>query len=210
VSNEEYPYDEDEFDVLGADRTPQGVHRAPVSRWRQLLPFVAVIVLAPLLAYVGVTALSGGFGDDDEPAATPTEPEEPPAEEDEADGENGDNAENGENGEENGDPTEDPEEETETPDPDLDLSVPVYVLNGTPTVGVAGGAAEVLTEDGWTNVNTSDYNLAQPENTEMYYNNADLAEEAEAVGEALEIEDIYENADAASAGIVIVLRPDFQ
>lgn len=207
MSEQEYPYDEDEFDVLGADRTPQGVHRAPVPRWRQLLPFVLVIVLAPLLAFAGVRALSGG-GDDD-PAATPTPTVTEEATED--DGENGEEGENGdEDGEEAENGEEEPtEEETDVDEADLDRTVPIYVLNGTSTGGVAGSAAEALTNDGWTNVSASDYNRAQPTNTEIYYNNAELAEEAESVASTLGIEPLFENANAASAGIVIVLREDF-
>lgn len=207
MSEQEYPYDGDEFDVLGADRTPQGVHRAPVPRWRQLLPFLVVIVLAPLLAFAGVRALSGG--DDGDQAATPTPTVTEEVTEDDGEDENGEADENGEDeGEQNGE--EDPtEEETDVEDANLDRTVPIYVLNGTSTAGVAGTAADVLTEDGWANVSASDYNRAQPTNSEIYYNNAELAEEAESVAAALGIEPLYENASAASSGIVIVLRPDF-
>ena len=55
----DYPFPEDEFDVAGAGRVPEGVHRAPRPRWRVLLPFVIVVLLGPVLAYAGVSYLAG-------------------------------------------------------------------------------------------------------------------------------------------------------
>lgn len=223
MSRQDYPYEEDEFDVLGADRTPQGVHRAPVSRWRQLLPFAVVIVLAPLLAWVGVSALSGNFGGDaeDPPPVTATEEQDGEGEDgegaagEEADGE-GTETDDGaaeENGtEENGTDETDDAEETEEPtdeELDLDRNVRVLVLNGTSTAGLAGSAANVLTTEGWTNTATADYGQAQPAVTTLYYHDALVAEEAEAVAADLGIEATVESASAASQGVVIVLRDDF-
>ena len=221
MSREDYPYDEDEFDVLGADRTPQGVHRAPVPRWRQLLPFAVVIVLAPLLAWVGVSALSGDFGSDDPdspPAATePADPEDEATEpEDEA-------TDPDDEATEPEDEATDPDDEATQPDDeategededavdetDLDREVRVLILNGTATAGLAGGAAEVLTAEGWTNLSTADYGQAQPTVTTLYYHDAMVAEEAEAVAQDLGITETVESASAASQGVVIVLRDDF-
>ena len=222
MSREDYPYEEDEFDVLGADRTPQGVHRAPVPRWRQLLPFAVVIVLAPLLAWVGVSALSGNFGGDSEetpPAATATEEQDADGEgsddEEAGDETDGEATETDDGADENGtDEETDGPDETETDDADeedlnLDRAVRVLVLNGTSTPGLAGSAAEVLSTEGWENTSTADYGQAQPTVTTLYYHDALVAEEAEAVADDLGIEATVESASAASQGVVIVLRDDF-
>jgi len=226
VSREDYPYEEDEFDVLGADRTPQGVHRAPVPRWRQLLPFAVVIVLAPLLAWVGVSALSGNFGDDSEetpPAATATEEQDAngEGEGDGADGAQGGEETDGEATETDDDAADENGTEEETGDADeteaaddeedldLDRAVRVLVLNGTSTPGLAGSAADALTNEGWQNTSTADYGQAQPTVTTLYYHDALVAEEAEAVADDLGIEATVESASAASQGVVIVLRDDF-
>lgn len=218
MSRQDYPYDEDEFDILGADRTPQGVHRAPVPRWRQLLPFAIVIVLAPLLAWAGVSALSGDFGsepedtppavtepaedDDGEEPADPDGTDEDPGAEDAPDGdEDPGETENG---------TEEPDDGATDDEADVDRNVPVLILNGTTTVGLAGSTAEALNADGWTNTSTADYGQAQPSVTTLYYHDALVAEEAEAVAAELGIAETVESASAASAGLVIVLRPDFQ
>ncbi|MGC0249333.1 LytR C-terminal domain-containing protein [Pseudactinotalea sp. Z1748] len=225
MSRQDYPYDEDEFDVLGADRTPQGVHRAPVPRWRQLLPFAIVIVVAPLLAWAGVSILSGNFGSEPDPTPAVTATEDQTEEETEGengDGENGtdpesteeDEPENGdgENGtdEDNGEAGDEATEEDPTDDPvDLDRDVRILILNGAGVAGIAGSTAETLNNEGWTNTSTADYGQALPTDTTLYYHDAQVAEEAEAVAADLGIEATVESASAASSGIVIVLRPDF-
>jgi hypothetical protein len=203
VSNRDYPHSEDEFDALGADRTPQGVHRAQQSRWRQLLPFILVIILAPTLAFGAVRLLSGGFGGGDDPTGAPTtttdagEPtptdgatEEPtttqPTEE----------------------PTEEPTDEPGAEPADLDRDLSVYVLNGAGISGLAGEAAEVLTEDGWTTVTPDNYSRQLPTASAVFYTSEDMAEEAAAVGELLSVTDLIEDSSAASNGIVVVLRDD--
>src|SRR5699024_9702900 len=105
-----------------------------------------------------------------------------------------------------GDATEDDDAADEA---DLDRDVRVLVLNGTATPGLAGGAAEVLTEEGWTNLSTADYGQAQPTVTTLYYHDAMVADEAEAVAQDLGITETVESASAASQGVVIVLRDDF-
>ncbi|WP_420110526.1 LytR C-terminal domain-containing protein [Pseudactinotalea sp.] len=196
MSRDDYPYPEDEFDTLGADRTPQGVHRAPLSRWRKLLPFIIVLVLAPTLAFVAVRALSGGDGEDPpttagETTAEPTtdaEPTDEPTSEDE--------------------PTE--EETTEEPAADLDYTIQVWVLNGSGVSGLAADTVEVLIADGWEGANAADYSRPQPSGTTLFYDNADQAEEAAAVGDLLGITNLVENSSAAAGDIVIVLRAGFE
>ncbi|MDD9205074.1 hypothetical protein PU560_01175, partial [Georgenia sp. 10Sc9-8] len=78
MSKEQYDYPEDEFDVAGRNRGPNGAHRTPRPLWRALLPFLVVLVAAPLLAW-GLVTLIGG---QDEPAPQATsQAEEEPAEE---------------------------------------------------------------------------------------------------------------------------------
>lgn len=202
MSRDDYPYPEDEFDTLGADRTPQGVHRAPLPRWRQLLPFLIVLVLAPTLAFVAVRAVTGGddVGAGTDPTTTVTTEAEP------TDDESGGEAET--TGSEEPSDTES-SDETTTPDADLDYSTTIWVLNGSGVAGLAAETATVLADAGWEDTNGADYNRAQPSATTLFYDNAGQAEEAEAVAEQLGITAVVENADAAAGDIVIVLRSDF-
>jgi len=201
-SREDYPYPEDEFDVLGADRVPQGVHRAPLPRWRQLLPFLIVLVLAPTLAFVAVRALSGDDGDPS--AGGPATSQEPTSEETTA--EAGDEETTTDPG------TDEPSTEepsSEEPGTEVDRSIQIWVLNGSGVGGLAADTVAVLEEDGWLDANAADYGRAQPSSTTLFYDNPDQAEAAEAVGELLGITNLVESSDAADGDIVIVLRGDF-
>lgn len=195
-SRDDYPYPEDEFDALGRDRTPQGVHRAPLPRWRQLLPFLIVLILAPTLALVAVRVLSGGEpGAAQGPTTAPSSQESTTAEETTTE-----------------EPSETPStaETTETTPPaDLDLSTQIWVLNGSGVSGLAADTVAVLEENGWQDANADDYGSSLPTETTLFYDNADQAEEAQAVGEQLGITTLVESSDAADGDIVIVLRADF-
>lgn len=200
----EYP--EDEFDVAGRERGPEGVHREPRSLLRALAPFLAVIVIMPLLAW-GVVSLMSDDGDQqaDDPPATQVEPTTEP--EDEA-------TETEDTTEEPA--TEDTEEATEEDTEeeglggDVVLTTSVSVLNGAGVSGIAGEQATVLEEEGFTSVGAADYGASAPDVTTIYYRNADLAPTAEAIGELLGIDNVVELASATqNVEIAVVLRPDF-
>lgn len=199
MAKRDYPYPEDEFDSLGAGRVPQGVHRAPASRWRTLLPFLLVLILAPTLAYLGVSYLSNQGSSSSTSTASPTasesvapeettEPEETAAPEE----------------------TESPEPEPEpTPEANVIRDAEIFVLNGAGVAGLAATASDKLTEDGFTDVTPDDYGSRLPTVSTVYYNNADLADTAQQVGSVLGITQLVELADATDS-IAVVLRGDYQ
>ena len=89
------------------------------------------------------------------------------------------------------------------------LDAPVAVLNGAGIAGIAGRTADRLTEAGFTAVTAGNYASAQPTNTTIYYNNAELAPTAQAIGVELGIDLMVELASATDS-LVVVLRGDFQ
>ena len=194
----DYSFAEDEFDAAGQSRQPEGVHRAPRPRWRALLPYVIVVLLAPVLAYVGVSYLAG----QDDPVgsgvtASPT---------DDAGGQAPDVQGN--------DPArvEQEPEPSPAPTPELpaaDRTVAVLALNGTGTGGLAGGAAERLRKDGFTAVTTGNARSSVPTATTVYYQDGDLAASARRVAAVLGIARVVENA-SATPSIAVVLRSDYQ
>jgi hypothetical protein len=197
VAKRDYPYPEDEFDSLGADRVPQGVHRAPPSRWRTLLPFILVLILAPALAYLGVSYLSNQGSPASSSTTTPTAPESVAPEETATPEETAAPEE-----------TESPEPEP-TPEANVIRDAQIFVLNGAGVAGLAGGAADKLTADGFTNVTPDDYGSRLPTVSTVYYNNADLADTAQQVGAVLGIAQLVELADATDS-IAVVLRRDYE
>ena len=172
--------------------------------WRHALPFVVVLLLAPVLAFGVVQVWSQEAGPNSD--STPTAGTDESA----ADG-SGDGGEepSGDAGEETDSASESPEEEETTPEDDLDRDLGVWVLNGSATVGLAGEVAGQLEDGDWTNIDTADYSRELPTESAIFYTTAEMAEEAEAIGEELGISALYEDPDAASNGVVIVLRSDF-
>lgn len=218
MSKEEYPYPDDEFDSLGADRVPQGVHREPTPKWRQWLPYLLVLILVPLLTFGVVRYFAGSTDSAPEPtvqeSATPTDDaaeQDDAATEEPEEGESADGAEAnseaaaGESEEENPDSQENGEEEDE----ELDYSTRVLVLNGARVQGMAGQVSTALSQDGWLRTQADNYQYAAPTVTTLYYTSEDYASEAREVAQRLGIDSLVEDAGAASDGIVIVLRADF-
>lgn len=201
MAKQDYPFPEDEFDVLGADRVPRGVHRTPQPRWRALLPFVVVLILAPMLAYLGVSYLANlGSSSSSSAAATasptPSETvaEETPAAEETPTEET---------------PTEEPVE-TPTPEPvDLQRDAAIFVLNGAGIDGLGADAVARLESDGFTTVSALNYSRSAPTASTVYYNNADLAATAGQVAEVLGVENVLE-LESATDSIAVVLREELQ
>jgi hypothetical protein len=210
VSTPHEDYPEDEFDVAGRDRTPQGVHRGPRSLLRTLLPIVAVVVLAPLLAWGAISLL----GDSGEPAPTASSPaaqqtvepsggaSEPGAPEAPADGSE----------EPSGEATSEAPTEEETsgePAGEVQYGTAIAVLNGAGINGLASDVVGTLAGEGFTGGVADDYTSNAPATTTLYYNNPELQATAEEVASILNIGTVVESSSATQA-IAIVLRPDYQ
>lgn len=201
--DDDYPYPEDEFDALGADRAPLGAHRAPMPRWRQLLPFLIVLVLAPTLAFVAVRVWSGGGGDPSggdpsQTTAAETSTESTGAETEEPTSQ-----------EPTSEETTTEAATTEDPTGDLDMSIQIWVLNGSGVAGLAADTVAVLESAGWQDANAADYGSSVPSSTTIFYDNADQGDEAQAIGDELGVSTLVESSDAADGDIVLVLRSDF-
>lgn len=196
-----YPPDEFDVDVL-ADDVPHGVHRAPRSALARWWPLLVALVLCPLLAFGFVSWLNSWEGRpdveipilaDDEPAdETPTPT---PTGTDEADDETGTT------------PTPTSTPTATLPEPDLDRTVEVY--NSTLTSGLAGNAAGVLEDAGFSQVAALNWQTDPPSTTTVFYPDEDDAGTAQEVADALGIETVEESADVGDA-VVVVLTDDFE
>lgn len=201
VSKADYPYPDDEFDAPPDPTAPRGVHRAPRSAWSRWWPFLAVLVLAPALAY-GIVAfatrggdlpLSSGGSDADDPATpTATAPATPGGD---ATGEATEPA-----GEEPDEPTEDP---TTSVPPDFSTTVTVY--NAAGIQGLAAKGAERLEAAGFTEVVPTNFTGTKPDTSTVYYATEDDATTASVVASALGIDAVQLDPAQAPSGVVVVL-----
>lgn len=209
MSKGSYPYPEDEFDAAEDLDGPRGVHRAPRSRWRALLPFAVVLVVfaglgAGVLLYLANSdvTLPAGLGSGttagDDAGDGTTEGEGDPAAEE--GGEATDPAEGG--------AAEEPPA-SEPPAPAPDLASPVTVFNAAKVAGLAGETAETLTSAGFTAVDTGNHTGAGVDGTTVFYATEAQRVTAEAVAQALGITQVLPSATEAADGIAVVLEADF-
>ncbi|MDX5318727.1 MAG: LytR C-terminal domain-containing protein [Actinomycetes bacterium] len=199
-------YPEDEFDIAARNRGPKGVHRQAESTFRRLLPFLVVIVAAPLLAW-GVLSLLNEDGDGGAPVASPAASPTTPSPTDGSTGEP--TTTPTATATASAEPTPSPEPSPTPTESAVQFDAPVAVLNGAGVAGIAGRTADRLTAAGFTAVTPGNYASAQPTATTIFYNNAELAETAQAIGAELGIDLLVELASATDS-VVVVLRGDFQ
>ena len=210
-------YPEDEFDLAAKDRGPKGVHRPAEKLSRKLLPWIVVILAAPLLAWGAIELIGGGSDSETSPTAASTSAEQgtdassasdaPTTESAEPTTESAEpTTESAEPTTESAEPTT--AEETTEPEPAVEYATPISVLNGAGVSGLAGRVSETLTAAGFTAVTAGNYQSAQPTTSAVFYRTGELADTAQAVADELGITAVSQ-LDSASADIVVVLRSDF-
>ncbi|MCL3861516.1 LytR C-terminal domain-containing protein [Actinotalea sp. K2] len=200
MSKARYPHPQDEFDVVSDG--PRGSHRAPRSAVTRWWPFLAVLVVLPVLAYGLVTWWSDWDGSpdslpsvftQDEPSEAPETTDDPTAEEP---------------GEAAEDPVVEEPVEPEVPAPDVDLARAVQVMNGTGASGLAAGGRERLEAAGFTAVTTGNWQ-ERPDVSVVYYPTEQDVTTAQTVAASLGITTVEESAEIAGDVVTAVLAADY-
>ena len=201
--SEQHP--RDEFDDV-PDDGPVGVHRKPRSPWQSVLPFLIVLIVVPLLAW-GVTAIVKGKPSNEAapPAQSQGEVEVeqsapapvPPAEEEGPTGLPEDLSDEGADPEPGGEPAVEPAP--------VDFAASVAVLNASGINGLAGSVTTVLQDAGFANAWAGNSSDAVTTSNTVYYRDASLRSTAEAVGNAIGVATLVENAEAVGDGPITVL-----
>lgn len=173
-------YEEDEFDRAAATQ-PAGAHRQPVSRLKLAWPFLAAIILAPLLAWGAVTLF---FGNSTAKEATPSPTATETAQETQS-------------------PTTDPTAERG--------KTPVTVYNAVGVQGLAGRAAEKLKAEGFTNVNPTNAAARGITASTVYYARPSMKAAAEDAAKILGIAAVTEKPQNFQMpdGVVVYLLKDY-
>ncbi len=195
MSKAAYPYPPDEFDAASDPDAPRGVHRAPRSAWSRWWPFVAVVVIVPLLAWGTVTLLGqrgqlpdlpAGLGGSSS-AAPSDQPSDAPTATDAA-------------------PTSAAPAPTTAAAPAPQLGTPVSVLNGSGISGLAKKVGDELTAVGFTAVTAGNATSGTPTASTVFYGTDDLAATAQLVASTIKVSTVVKSAIEAPAGITVVLR----
>lgn len=190
-------YPPDEFDVEYETGQRRGAHRTATPAVLEQLPYLVVALVAVVAVVAAFGLLTGG---DDPPAAagstTPTASE--PATSDPT---GTDPA-----------PTTEPPASTEppptsaAPEPTADRSVPLVVLNGTSTSGLAADVGDELEELGWTIGTVGNADDKPVETTVVLYSAADHQVTAEAL--AADLDAVAELDEDAPGDVVVVIGTD--
>lgn len=188
----------DEFDVEDPGTGRRGAHRAKPNPLVAVVPLVLVTVAVAAIIVGAMTMLGGTQtpsagvpGADVEVPSQSATGAVPPAEPG---------------------PSQAPSESVPPtppaePEPTLDLSVPVSVLNGTSTSGLAAAATEALTAAGYNVVSTDNFD-GEPPPTTVYYSTDDAVGTAEAIAAELGAGQT-ELDDSRGEGVVVVLGDDY-
>lgn len=192
VSKADTHYAEDEFDVPNPEAA-RGVHRAPRSAWSRWWPFVAVLVVAPLVAY-GLVTLAANQGD--LPTSGSSQGTDPSA---------SDGATAPADGATDGTGETAP---AEPEAPAVNMAASIEVLNAAKISGLAGDQAKKLTDAGFTAVTTGNFTGTAPADSVIYYASEDLAPTAQLVATTLGVPTATLSAADAGTGISVVLASD--
>ena len=159
MSKASYSYPPDEFDAPPDPDSPRGVHRAPRSAWSRWWPFVAVIVIVPLVAWAAVTYLAGKGQLPDIPGVASTSTAQ---------------ATTGPTDAASAQATA-PAAPTTTAAPAVELGTPVSVLNGSKIAGLAKKVGDQLGAVGFTKVTAGNATSSTPTGTVQSAVNAYVA-----------------------------------
>lgn len=194
----------DEFDDL-VTSAPVGVHRRPRSRWRPLIPFLVIIIVAPLLAWALVWAIQTWTGSDSGDDSTVTQQSTDTYQS--QDGSGTDDASVEEETDSSVDDTaaEATTTEPEEEEPEVVYSTTVQVLNNTGITGYAGQQADALESAGFSDVSSGNATGWATTVSTVYYASEDLEATAQEVADTLGIDRVQLEAASVTSGIVVVL-----
>lgn len=194
----------DEFDDL-VTSAPVGVHRRPRSRWRPVIPFLVIIIVAPLLAWALVWAIQTWTGSDSGDDSTVTQQSTDTYQS--QDGSGTDDASVEEETDSSVDDTaaEATTTEPEEEEPEVVYSTTVQVLNNTGITGYAGQQADALESAGFSDVSSGNATGWATTVSTVYYASEDLEATAQEVADTLGIDRVQLEAASVTSGIVVVL-----
>ncbi|MDO5733499.1 MAG: LytR C-terminal domain-containing protein [Eubacteriales bacterium] len=196
-----HQYQKDNFD-RDADNHPAGVHRRPVPRWKEVLPFLIVLIVFPLLAWGASSIIAQEVSPSTKNSQLPQSQESSQEAEPTADAPD----------EEAQTDKEEPEPEPSKPPVDLKKDSRIAVLNIDAASGTAARTRDALSADGYTAVVIDNSRGRGIIATSVYYSSPDFEDTAKAIAEKFKIEMVEENTEVMRNNkfdIVVFVRSGF-
>ena len=164
---------------------PVGMHRPKPSRWKNVWPFLAILVIVPALGWAAATALSRQ--QTTTPGSTPTAVSTAPSS--------------------SASPTAAPTADAPAPAPaEPDHGAVIQVLNGTGTQGYAGQQAQILNQAGYAGTSAANADGWTTQTSTVFYEDPRMEGTAKDIASKLGISSVRQESGLGDPDIVVILR----
>ena len=170
-------YPRDEFDRAGEDM-PVGMHRPKPSRWKNVWPFLAILVIVPALGWAAATALSRQ--QTTTPSSTPTAVSTAPS--------------------------SSASSSSSAASAEPDHGAVIQVLNGTGTQGYAGQQAQILNQAGYAGTSAANADGWTTQTSTVFYEDPRMEGTAKDSASKLGISSVRQESGLGDPDIVVILR----
>ena len=175
---------------------PVGMHRPKPSKWKNVWPFLAILVIVPALGWAAATALSRQqttVSNAPSPAATTPSaaaPSASPTAEATASAE----------------PTPSASSSSPSASSEPDHGAVIQVLNGTGTQGFAGQQAQILNQAGYAGTSAANADGWATQASTVFYEDLRMEGTAKDVAAKLGISNVRQESGLGDPDIVVILR----
>ena len=190
-------YPRDEFDRAGEDM-PVGMHRPKPSKWKNVWPFLAILVIVPALGWAAATALSRQ--QTTTPAAPPTGVSAAPS------SSASPTAEPTADATAPAEPAPSPSSSSPSASAEPDYGAVIQVLNGTGTQGYAGQQAQILNQAGYAGTSAANADGWTTQTSTVFYEDPRMEGTAKDIASKLGISSVRQESGLGDPDIVVILR----
>ncbi len=184
------------------------MHRPQPSRWKAVWPFLAILVIVPLLAWGASALLTSRQSATTDAQSTPTAAVEAQSAQSSSEEQSASSEAEAAQSEES-EPEEAQSSEATAPEesePIVDYNVKISVLNGTGTQGLAAEKVSELADAGFPGATAANAEGWVTQVPTVYYEDPALEASAQAVGEALGITNVQATTGLGDPDVVVILR----
>ena len=179
---------------------PVGMHRPKPSTWKNVWPFLAILVIVPALGWAAATALSprqdttvkvapGPTASSSAAAPAPSAPSSPAAPS---------AAQSGTT------PSPSPSSSSVSSQPDH--GAVIQVLNGTETQGYAAAQASILNQAGYAGTSAANADGWATQTSAVFYEDPSMEATARDIASKLDISAVRQQSGLGDPDVVVVLR----
>ena len=175
---------------------PVGMHRPKPSKWKNVWPFLAILVIVPALGWAAATALSrqqatvsnapspaASAPSTAAPSASPTADAAAPAE-----------------------PTPSASSSSPSASSEPDHGAVIQVLNGTGAQGYASQQAQILNQAGYAGTSAANADGWATQTSAVFYEDPSMEATARDIASKLGIDTVRQESGLGNPDIVVILR----